>query len=148
MGQRLSAATVVPHGFVVERVDEVDAGSEMLIRSAVLASLCPACDGRSAKVHSRYERHLGDLPLAGEEDWRWTVCSRRISRDVVALFRPDVAPDASLAEAYEAVSHDIRATAALRLEALGGAYEPPLVITAEDYAAWLRAGQPDGDLEI
>jgi hypothetical protein len=67
---------------------------------------------------------------------------------VVALFRPAVAPDASLAEAYEAVAHDIRAAAALRLEALEGDYEPPLVITAEDHAAWLRAGQPDGDLKI
>jgi len=84
----------------------------------------------------------------GEEDWRWAVCSGRISREVVALFRPDVPPDASLAEAYEAVAHDIRATAALRLEALGGKYEPPLVITADDHAAWARAGQPDGDLTI
>lgn len=84
----------------------------------------------------------------GDEDWRWSVCSGRISRDVVELFRPDVPDNASLAEAYEAVAHDVRAAAALRLETLGGNYDPPLTITADDHAAWLKAGQPDGDLKI
>ncbi len=84
----------------------------------------------------------------GEEDWRWAVCSGRISREVVALFRPYGAPDTSLAEAYEAVAtiSAPRPRCAWRLS--GGEYEAPLVITADDHAAWLRAGQPDGDSRI
>ncbi|MEO3471795.1 transposase family protein [Roseomonas sp. CAU 1739] len=57
--------SVIPVGLLP---DEVEISSErvvMTVRSAVLEGCCPDCGNRSARVHSRYVRHLLDLPSHG-----------------------------------------------------------------------------------
>jgi transposase len=56
---------VIPVGLLL---DEVEISSErvvMTVRSAMLEGYCPDCGSRSARVHSRYMRHLLDLPSHG-----------------------------------------------------------------------------------
>ncbi|WP_353036587.1 transposase family protein [Mesorhizobium sp. M1328] len=36
------------------------------VRSSSTASLCPGCGTRSQRIHSRYQRRLADLPMAGK----------------------------------------------------------------------------------
>lgn len=37
----------------------------IVFRPMSKASTCPGCGARSARMHSRYQRHLADLPIAG-----------------------------------------------------------------------------------
>lgn len=65
MSKRLGSAALVPRGFVLDRLDITDSGTEVVIRGIGRTSVCPDCGNHSARVHSRYRRCLGDLPLAG-----------------------------------------------------------------------------------
>lgn len=46
MSQRLRAAALVPPGFVLERVERTDVGTEMVVRPTSRTSVCPACGCR------------------------------------------------------------------------------------------------------
>jgi len=50
------------------------------------ASLCPGCGASSGRIHSRYQRRLTDLPLAGRPV-RLTVVARRFRCDTVLCSR-------------------------------------------------------------
>src|ERR1700758_5546805 len=62
MGQDLSLA---PFGLVVERVETEAAGLLIMARPASKTATCPTCGSTSGRVHSTYERSLGDLPSQG-----------------------------------------------------------------------------------
>ncbi len=60
---RLSA--IVPLGFLVDRVSIDDVTTSIDARWVGATGQCPDCRLVSARVHSRYQRRLADLPLAG-----------------------------------------------------------------------------------
>ncbi|MFI7644063.1 transposase family protein [Nonomuraea sp. NPDC049400] len=62
-------AVVFPHLAAV-RVERVDCmGATVRVKAATTEPKgeCPACGWESVRVHSRYERCLSDLPVAGQE---------------------------------------------------------------------------------
>jgi transposase len=65
MSHRFRAGALVPKGFTLERCESTDTGMELVVRPIGQSSICPECGGRTARIHSRYRRRLGDLPLAG-----------------------------------------------------------------------------------
>ena len=86
MGQALRPSTLVPRGFVVEdAASEVDA-TLITIRPLNMGSACPGCGARSERIHSRYQRRLADLPLAGKPV-RLVVLVRRFHCDAVLCGR-------------------------------------------------------------
>ncbi|MEU4232005.1 transposase family protein, partial [Nonomuraea sp. NPDC026600] len=62
-------AVVFPHlaAVRIERVHRM--GATVRVKAATRGSKgeCPACGCDSVRVHSRYERCLSDLPVAGQE---------------------------------------------------------------------------------
>lgn len=59
------ASDLVPRGFVVDEVFDDGAKASITMRSIEIASVCPGCGTRSRQIHSRYDRRLADLPIAG-----------------------------------------------------------------------------------
>ncbi|MGW4795817.1 transposase family protein [Nonomuraea sp. NPDC004297] len=62
-------AVVFPHlaAVRIERVYQVGAIVRVKAATTEPKSLCPGCGCESVRVHSRYERCLADLPVAGQE---------------------------------------------------------------------------------
>jgi len=86
MSQALRPSTLVPRGFLVE--DAVSDASLTLItvRPVCTAGACPGCGTRSERIHSRYQRRLADLPMAGKPV-RLVVVARRFHCDAVLCGR-------------------------------------------------------------
>lgn len=59
MSQRFCAAALVPSGFTLERFDTTEAGTEVVFSAIGRTSVCPECETRTSRVHSRYWRRLG-----------------------------------------------------------------------------------------
>ena len=59
---------LLPHlaGVVIERIDRTSAGVRVWARVDADGSSCWSCGARAWRVHSRYERTLADLPVAGQ----------------------------------------------------------------------------------
>lgn len=59
---------MLPHlaAVVVERVERAVAGLRLWVRPRGRRACCPRCGRGAARVHSRYERRLADVALAGE----------------------------------------------------------------------------------
>jgi transposase len=57
----------LPHlaGVVVERVERCVTGLRLWARARARRAACPGCGRRTARVHSRYERRLDDVAVAG-----------------------------------------------------------------------------------
>lgn len=66
MGQALRPSTLVPRDFVVEDVVGDGVATLIRVRPASNGSACPGCGTRSERIHSRYQRRLADLPMAGK----------------------------------------------------------------------------------
>lgn len=64
---------MIPSGFRVENVAyEVD--MVVVTASGIAgAGACPLCGTPSSQIHSRYERHVSDLPCAGRGIRLWIV---------------------------------------------------------------------------
>ncbi len=86
MGQAFRPSTLVPRGFVVDDMSRDGGATRIKVRSASRSSVCPLCDRRSERMHSRYQRCLADLPLAGRPV-RLTVEVRRFHCDTVSCDR-------------------------------------------------------------
>lgn len=86
MQHSLRPSTLVPRGFVVDDVSSDSAGTLMTVRAVGKASSCPGCGRTSERVHSRYHRHLADLPMAGKPV-RLVVRARRFHCDTVLCGR-------------------------------------------------------------
>jgi len=76
MQSNFSISAAMPAGLVVESTTEE--GDTMLARAHSVASTaaCPLCGTASERVHSRYERHVSDLPCAGRR-LRLQIAARR-----------------------------------------------------------------------
>lgn len=86
MGQTLRPSILVPRGFVVCDASNDGVATLIRVRPASRASACPGCRTRSERVHSRYKRHLADLPMAGKPV-RLVVEARRFYCDAVLCGR-------------------------------------------------------------
>ncbi len=65
MSYRLSLSSLIPGGLAVDR-HEISDGALVVTASARSPfAACPSCTRPSRRVHSRYERHVSDLPSAG-----------------------------------------------------------------------------------
>jgi transposase len=53
-------------GVVIERIDRVVGGVEIMARVRSSTAACPGCGERSDRVHSRYERSLADAAIGGQ----------------------------------------------------------------------------------
>jgi transposase len=76
MHRALRPSALVPRGFNVESAVCYGATVGITIRHVSRASRCPGCGTSSGRIHSRYRRHLTDLPLAGQRV-RLVVVARR-----------------------------------------------------------------------
>ncbi|SEF11113.1 Transposase [Rhizobiales bacterium GAS191] len=76
MHRALRPSALVPRGFEVESAVCDGATIGITIRHMSKASRCPGCGASSERIHSRYRRHLTDLPLAGQQV-RLVVVARR-----------------------------------------------------------------------
>src|SRR6202048_67928 len=65
MQRALRPSALVPRGFDVESAFCEGATTVITVRPTSDASLCPGCGASSRRIHSRYQRRLTDLPLAG-----------------------------------------------------------------------------------
>lgn len=76
MQRALRPSALVPHGFDVESAFCDGATTVITVRPTSGTSLCPGCGTSSGGIHSRYQRRLTDLPLAGRQV-RLVVVARR-----------------------------------------------------------------------
>jgi transposase len=65
MTTALRPSAIVPPGFLVNRVSIGGVTTTIEARGVGATGQCPDCRLASARVHSRYQRRLADLPLAG-----------------------------------------------------------------------------------
>jgi len=65
MQKALRASSLVPPGFAVMGTENEDGKTVIVVRSTARASPCPSCGAGSRKIHSHYQRQIGDLPIAG-----------------------------------------------------------------------------------
>jgi transposase len=82
MQQSFRPAALVPRGFVVESTTCDDSGTVITVRHSSSVSACPRCGRASRRVHSRYQRHVLDLPMAARPV-RLVVVVRRFHCDAV-----------------------------------------------------------------
>src|ERR1700730_18898733 len=62
-GIRISS--FVPSGLVIESVSDSSDSIILAVGSEAGMAECPLCGARSRRIHSRYHRHVADLPSAG-----------------------------------------------------------------------------------
>ncbi|WP_456652109.1 ISL3 family transposase [Bradyrhizobium sp. LM2.3] len=76
MQRALRPSALIPPGFDVESAVCDGATTVITVRPTSDKSLCPGCGASSGRIHSRYQRRLTDLPLAGRSV-RLVVVARR-----------------------------------------------------------------------
>ncbi len=86
MQRVLRPSALVPPGFDVESAFCEGPSTVITVRPTSETSLCPACGASSGRVHSRYQRRLTDLPLAGRQV-RLVVVARRFRCDAARCGR-------------------------------------------------------------
>lgn len=65
MNKALHLSSLIPAGFTMVAAFRDDDRTTITVRSSSQSSFCPACGEESLRVHSRYQRRIADLPLAG-----------------------------------------------------------------------------------
>ena len=86
MRHALQASSLVPNGFVVEGVSSELSGLVLKVQAASETSRCPGCGAASARIHSRYQRRLTDLPISNKPV-RIVILARRFHCDAVLCGR-------------------------------------------------------------
>src|ERR1700727_456914 len=86
MPQALQRSSLVPRGFVVESAYDEGDKAIIAVRASGSVGLCPLCGTVSRRVHSRYRRHVADLPLSGRIV-QLLVIARRFRCDAVLCGR-------------------------------------------------------------
>jgi hypothetical protein len=86
MHQSLRSFSLVPSGFVVVSAICDATNTTITIRASKDSAVCPSCDTISRRVHSRYQRRVGDLPLSGRSV-ELVVIARRFRCDAVLCER-------------------------------------------------------------
>ena len=84
--QAIRASELVPVGVIVDDVAIEPDSVIAVIRAAATNCHCPLCGVVSYRVHSRYERTLADLPVAGQRT-RLVLRARRFFCDGLDCFR-------------------------------------------------------------
>src|SRR5271165_562211 len=82
----LDPSSLVPTGFKVESATDDGISTVITVRHTSVTCLCPSCGSVCRRIHSRYERRLSDLPLAGRSV-RLLLIARRFRCDVVPCGR-------------------------------------------------------------
>jgi transposase len=65
MRPRFQPSVLVPPGLVIDRLDVGDDRIGLTAHSDAAMATCPSCQTSARRVHSRYQRRVADLPLAG-----------------------------------------------------------------------------------
>ena len=92
-----SLLSLLPAGLAVERVVVRPDRVVVAVRARAATASCPMCRRRSRRVHSRYIRHLGDLPWQGRighlelQVRRFRCSAPRCPRRIFAERLPEVA---------------------------------------------------------
>jgi transposase len=86
MRQALQRSSLVPRGFVVESAYYEGDKAVIAVRASGSVRRCPSCGTVSRRVHSRYRRHVTDLPLSGRIV-QLLVIARRFRCDAVLCGR-------------------------------------------------------------
>jgi transposase len=76
MGRSLLPKALSPSGLIIDQVHVDERGIAVVAHARATWSACPGCGARSRHVHSRYARHLLDLPAHGRPV-RITLAARR-----------------------------------------------------------------------
>jgi transposase len=76
MQGKFSISAAMPAGLVVESTTEEGDTTFVNARSVASTAACPLCGTASRRIHSRYERHVSDLPCAGRR-LRLRIAARR-----------------------------------------------------------------------
>ena len=84
--RQLRSSTLVPPGFIVEHAERDHAEVRLTLRHRAESSLCPGCGTAARRIHSRYQRLLADLPMAGSAV-RLRLQARRFRCDAVGCRR-------------------------------------------------------------
>ena len=63
--RQLRSSSLVPLGFIVEHAERTSAEVRLTLRHCADSSRCPGCGTAARRIHSRYQRLLMDLPMAG-----------------------------------------------------------------------------------
>ena len=86
MHQSLRPFSLVPSGFVVVSAIHDATNTTITVRASKESAACPSCGTVSRRVHSRYHRRVGDLPLSGRSV-ELLVIARRFRCDAVLCGR-------------------------------------------------------------
>src|ERR1700744_2479251 len=86
MHQSLRPFSLVPSGFVVVSAVHDSAKTTITVRASKECSACPSGGPASRRVHSRYHRRVGDLPLSGRSV-ELVVIARRFRCEAVLCGR-------------------------------------------------------------
>src|SRR6478736_3340354 len=86
MHQSLRPVSLVPSGFVVVSAIHDATNTTITVRGSKESAACPSCGTVSRRVHSRYHRRVGDLPLSGR-CVELVVVARRFRCDAVLCGR-------------------------------------------------------------
>src|SRR3954451_4497841 len=78
-GFRISS--LVPSGLVFDGVSDSEDSVILAVRSEAAEAQCPLCATASRRIHSRYVRHVADLPSAGRKV-RLRLLTRRFTCEV------------------------------------------------------------------
>ena len=78
-GFRISS--LVPSGLVFDGVSDSEDSVILAVRSEATEAQCPLCTTASRRIHSRYIRHVADLPSAGRKV-RLRLLTRRFTCEV------------------------------------------------------------------
>jgi hypothetical protein len=84
--RQLRSSTLVPSGFIVEHAERDSAEVWLTLRHRSESSLCPGCGTVARRIHSRYQRLLRDLPMAGSTV-RLSLQARRFRCDAAGCRR-------------------------------------------------------------
>lgn len=76
MSFRFPTSSLVPPNMVLESVVEEGDGRSVTAHARATTGACPLCGSESRRVHSRYLRHVADLPCVGRKV-RLRVVARR-----------------------------------------------------------------------
>ena len=66
MHKALQPSSLIPAGFAMVAASSDGDRTTVKVRSISKSSCCPTCGADSHRVHSRYQRRVADLPLAGK----------------------------------------------------------------------------------
>lgn len=73
---------LVPPGFILDQAGHDGDALRLTLKPRAGWGRCPTCGTQACRVHSRYQRHLADLPIAGRPV-RLTLRARRFHCDAV-----------------------------------------------------------------